>query len=148
MLQEGREWFGKYYRIGDLAKQMDISKRTVDYYTKLGLLIPVRNDSNYRLYGEEAIRILELIIHYKKLNMPLQEIKETIDLLHSCDVMNEEKFEKHCTQILEVMHHLEEELRELKPLFEKLNSQQKELLLQRMSSKGLGLAKSLQILLN
>ena len=69
------------YRIGEIAKLKNISKRTIDYYTQIGLLNPIRTDSNYRLYGEDSIQILEWVEHYKTLNMPLEEIKSSIELL-------------------------------------------------------------------
>ncbi|MGE7764939.1 MerR family transcriptional regulator [Peribacillus sp. NPDC096540] len=47
----------------------------MDYYTQIGLLDPIRKDSNYRLYGEECIQILDLVEHYKTLNMPVKEVK-------------------------------------------------------------------------
>lgn len=40
-------------RIGDLAKATGVAKRTIDYYTNLGLLQAERSRTNYRYYGEE-----------------------------------------------------------------------------------------------
>lgn len=44
------------YRIGELAKAAHISERTIDYYTKLGLISPEsRSTKNYRLYSHETL---------------------------------------------------------------------------------------------
>lgn len=45
----------RHYRIGELAVRCGLSRRTIDYYTQLGLLRPVaRTVGNYRLYGADA----------------------------------------------------------------------------------------------
>lgn len=45
----------RHFRIGELAKRCGLSRRTIDYYTQLGLLQPVgRTDGNYRLYDADA----------------------------------------------------------------------------------------------
>ncbi|WP_200231399.1 MerR family DNA-binding transcriptional regulator [Rubrivivax gelatinosus] len=42
-------------RIGDLAKQVDISVRMLRYYEQEGLLRPARTESGYRDYGEPEL---------------------------------------------------------------------------------------------
>ena len=115
---------------------MNISKRTIDYYTQIGLLNPLRTDSNYRLYGEESIRILELVEHYKNLNMPLEEIKASIELLKADHLVDQQKVEKHFDQIAMIMQHLEEEISVMKPVLQKLNQPQKEELVKKSQPKG------------
>jgi MerR family transcriptional regulator, copper efflux regulator len=143
------ETIGKYYRIGELAKMLGISKRTIDYYTQLGLLNPERTISNYRLYGEEALRTLKLIEQYKKINIPLEEIKTLICGKNSDKTnMNEFLMEKHVEQISEIMHQLDMEIKEIKPILDGLNKKQKELVANRLSNQGETLAKSLLVLFN
>jgi MerR family copper efflux transcriptional regulator len=91
------------YRIGEIAKLKNISKRTIDYYTQIGLLNPIRTDSNYRLYGEECLQILNMVEHYKNLNMPLEEIKSSIELIKSDNTIDKQKVEKHVEQIASIM---------------------------------------------
>lgn len=44
-----------HFRIGELAEHCGLSRRTIDYYTQLGLLSPVaRTSGNYRLYAADA----------------------------------------------------------------------------------------------
>jgi DNA-binding transcriptional MerR regulator len=134
------------YRIGEIAELMKISKRTIDYYTQIGLLNPIRTESNYRLYGEDSIRILELVEHYKNLNMPLEEIKASIELIKADDSLDKHKVEKHFNQIAMIMQHLEEEISVMKPVLQKLNQSQKEELFRKLSTQGITLAQTLLLL--
>jgi DNA-binding transcriptional MerR regulator len=134
------------YRIGEIAKEVNISKRTIDYYTQIGLLNPIRTDSNYRLYGEDSIRILALVEHYKNLNLPLEEIKASIELIKADHSVDNQKAEKHFNQIAMIMQHLEEEISVMKPVLQKLNQAQKEELVRKLSTQGVALAQTLLLL--
>lgn len=125
---------------------MNVSKRTIDYYTQIGLLDPQRTESNYRLYGEEAIHVLELVEHYKRLNMPLDEIKNSIELIKSLKDIDPCKLKKHFDQIADIMQHLEAEIREMKPILENLNDQQKATIMRSISPTGVTLAQTLLLL--
>ena len=134
------------YRIGEIARLKNVSKRTIDYYTQKGLLNPVRTDSNYRLYGEDSIQILELIEHYKNLNLPLADIKSSINLLQSDNLIDKEKVEKHFEQIAMIMEHLKEEIQTMDPFLQRLNRNEKELLIKKLSTQGITLAQTLLLL--
>jgi len=134
------------YRIGEIASLMNISKRTIDYYTQIGLLNPVRTDSNYRLYGEDSIHILELVDHYKTFNLPLKEIKSYIKMVHSEKTIDHEKVAKHCEQIAVLMDHLKKEIKAMEPVLQKLDRNEKEMLVNKLSLQGVTLAHSLLLL--
>jgi MerR family Zn(II)-responsive transcriptional regulator of zntA len=54
------------YRIGELAKACGVKADTLRFYEKNGLISPgIRNESGYRLYGEQDRRRLEFIIRAK-----------------------------------------------------------------------------------
>jgi MerR family copper efflux transcriptional regulator len=125
---------------------MNISKRTIDYYTQIGLLNPIRTDANYRLYGDECIKSLNLVEHYKSLNMPLEEIKSSIELIKSDSSIDNQVAEKHFEQIASIMQHLKEEIMVMEPMLQKLNHQQKEMLVNRLSIQGVTLAQTLLFL--
>lgn len=61
-----------------MAEKTNMTKRTIDHYTNLGLLIAERSDSNYRFYDETAIQLLQEIEAWKKEGMTLFEIKKLI----------------------------------------------------------------------
>lgn len=65
-------------KIGELAAICNVTKRTVDYYTNLGLLEVERSSSNYRYYDRSSIERLHFIEKCKKDGMSLDEIKKQI----------------------------------------------------------------------
>jgi MerR family transcriptional regulator, copper efflux regulator len=65
-------------KIGELAERANVTKRTIDYYTNLGLLKVERSTSNYRYYDKSAIERLHYIEQCKKDGMSLEEIKEKV----------------------------------------------------------------------
>jgi len=69
------------YKIGEIARLAGVSKRTIDYYTTLGLLRSVRSESNYRYYGGETLVRLKMIESMKMSRFTLEEIKEQLGLL-------------------------------------------------------------------
>lgn len=67
------------YTVNQLSKLAGVSGRTLRYYDQIGLLKPKRvSSSGYRIYGTEEIALLQQILFYRKLEMPLEEIKEII----------------------------------------------------------------------
>lgn len=65
----------KKYFIKDLIKYFDISRDTIRHYEKSGLILPERNNSNYRIYSEKDISDLTDILILKKLGISLKDIK-------------------------------------------------------------------------
>ncbi|MFE2752630.1 MerR family transcriptional regulator [Actinosynnema sp. NPDC059335] len=62
-------------KIGELAARAQVSPRTVDYYTSLGLLTPAkRTASNYRLYHPADVERIHLIQRLEVHGVPLDEI--------------------------------------------------------------------------
>ena len=65
--------------ISNLAKQSGLSRTALLYYDRLGLLKPQRRDPNgYRLYSAAEVRRLEQICLYRKMGVPLGEIKKLL----------------------------------------------------------------------
>ena len=61
--------------ISALAKKVNLSRSTVLYYEREGLLIPaVRDGNGYRLYGQKELTKLALIVDYRALGVPVSEI--------------------------------------------------------------------------
>ncbi|MFA9376089.1 MAG: TipAS antibiotic-recognition domain-containing protein [Lachnotalea sp.] len=56
-----------------------VSVRMLHYYDEIGLLKPSEvTDTGYRLYDEEALMMLQQILFYKELDIPLKEVKEIL----------------------------------------------------------------------
>lgn len=69
------------YTIGQLAARTDVSVETIRYYERVGMLDqPVRPESGYRRYTEDARKRLVFIRRAKGLNFTLREILELLEL--------------------------------------------------------------------
>lgn len=75
----GRYGEMKKFKIGELAELAGVSRRTIDYYTNLGLLKPERSESGYRYYTEDCLPLLKLIESMKNQRLTLDEIKGRMD---------------------------------------------------------------------
>ncbi|VAW52458.1 hypothetical protein MNBD_GAMMA05-1077 [hydrothermal vent metagenome] len=68
------------YTIGQLAKRHSISRSTLIYYDRKGILKSSgRSSSNYRAYSEGDAEKLERIIIFRNSGIPLSVIAEIID---------------------------------------------------------------------
>ncbi len=66
-------------KVGQLAKQVCLSVRTLHHYDEIGLLSPsVRTDAGHRLYNTKDISRLHRIQALKQLGLSLQQIAEII----------------------------------------------------------------------
>ncbi|WP_257720130.1 MerR family transcriptional regulator [Desulfotruncus alcoholivorax] len=75
--------------MGEIARLAGVSRRTIDYYTNLGLLEPVRSESNYRFYTDKSLLRLKIIEVLKANRFTLEEIKRYLSQLNdepSCSV--------------------------------------------------------------
>jgi DNA-binding transcriptional MerR regulator len=67
------------YSINKLAKLAGVSTRTLRYYDEKGLLSPRRISSNgYRVYGQKEVDLLQQILFFRELGVPLDEIKNIV----------------------------------------------------------------------
>jgi len=68
--------------ISKLAKRLNISRTTVLYYEKEGLLSPkYRAENGYRWYGEKEITRMEQIMAYRTNGLPVSVIRQLLDNL-------------------------------------------------------------------
>ncbi|MEI7884579.1 MAG: MerR family transcriptional regulator [Clostridia bacterium] len=81
------------YSINKLAILAGISTRTLRYYDEIKLLRPVRNStSGYRIYGETEVNLLQQILFFRELALPLEKIKV---ILSSPDFNEEQALQEH-----------------------------------------------------
>lgn len=63
-------------RINEVEQLVDITKKNIRFYEEQGLLNPARNEVNrYREYTEEDVAVLQKIKLFRKLNVPISEIR-------------------------------------------------------------------------
>lgn len=66
-----------YVKINEAEALVGITKKNIRYYESEGLLHPARDTSNgYRDYTREDIQTLKMIKVYRKLSLPIEEIKK------------------------------------------------------------------------
>ncbi len=71
-------------RIAELEQRTGVSRHTLRYYEKKGLLLEVgRRGNNYRDYSEKAVQRVGMVRQLKALGFSLKEIREVLDALRS-----------------------------------------------------------------
>jgi DNA-binding transcriptional MerR regulator len=68
--------------IGDLAREFDVTPRTIRFYEDEGLLSPGR-DGGRRIYSKRDTVRLKLILRGKRLGFSLAEVREMLELYDS-----------------------------------------------------------------
>ncbi|WP_251943716.1 MerR family transcriptional regulator [Staphylococcus sp. Marseille-Q5304] len=70
--------------IKSVAAQLDVSRNSLRYYEKEGLIGPIQRDPNgVRQYNEQDIETIYKIVHLRAMGATIKEIKS---LLHEHDV--------------------------------------------------------------
>ncbi|WP_178021836.1 MerR family transcriptional regulator [uncultured Paenibacillus sp.] len=137
----------KLYRIGELAKAADVSERTIDYYTKLGLISPEkRTQTNYRLYSAETLTRLERINQMKQEKYTLEEIREKLDQWNR--VTAEEQVTVKLSSLELHMQQLEREVKELEPLISSLQPNQAKRAFANLLPQSLACMEAIRLLMN
>ncbi len=130
-------------QIGEVAKLIGISSKTIRYYHEVGLLAePKRTEGGYRLYTAQDLLRLQRIRRLRSLGLPLERIKKILgepDHEHEQMLRNalQSLVEELTAQILE----LEERREMLKNLLAKETIDQAQPLDEKPSSLYLGLVR-------
>jgi DNA-binding transcriptional MerR regulator len=73
-MEEKKETFTS---IGEIAKKLDMSQRTIRYYEEIGLLNSIKRvEGGRRIYTDADLRRLKLIKRLKIMGMTLSEMQE------------------------------------------------------------------------
>ncbi|MDQ0273153.1 MerR family transcriptional regulator [Cytobacillus purgationiresistens] len=129
-------------KIGELAERVNLTKRTVDHYTNLGLLEAERSPSNYRYYDHSAIERLHLIEQWKSDGMSLVDIKKK---LLEKDVNEAEEIDVRELRIK--INGLKEEVSEVLAHLDKSDAQSQAFIKNKVSSESMSLIQTLLLLL-
>lgn len=137
------EW--TLYRVGELAKLSGISQRTIDYYTQLGLIHPIkRADNNYRYYNDETIHRLKRIESMKQEKFSLEEIKASLDRVDR--ITGEASVADKLTDLQLHMQQLLKEVKEIEPMLEQMKPNQAKNLYTLITPVGMACLEALLIL--
>lgn len=94
------------YYIGKVEEICKISKKTLRYYDKVGVLSPdvVHNENGYRYYSKDNMLSIPVIKYYKQSGFKLEEIK---NLIYECECSEiEENFRGKIKELEEVERNL------------------------------------------
>ncbi len=106
-----------YYTIGQVAKMQHLTISQIRYYDKQGLFpFLQRNEKGDRVFDEEALKYLEMILCLKNTSMPIQKIKQFIDwsmegestILQRLALMKQQE-----TNVLQLMQDTEKNLKKI-----------------------------------
>ncbi|MEK4093202.1 MerR family transcriptional regulator [Viridibacillus sp. FSL H8-0110] len=107
--------------ITDIAKEFDVTTRTIRYYEELGLLSPQRTDAKKRMYTNSDYAKLKLIFRGKRYGFSLEEIKEMI-LLFDKDRTGKKQLERTVAYGKLKMAEIDEKMRELQEIRDELET--------------------------
>ncbi|MET4692493.1 MerR family transcriptional regulator [Endozoicomonas lisbonensis] len=66
--------------VTQLARKYHLSRTTILYYEREGLLLPhSRSQNGYRWYGDNELKKLETILAYRSYGVPIREIASILD---------------------------------------------------------------------
>ncbi|QVY63684.1 MerR family transcriptional regulator [Cytobacillus gottheilii] len=128
--------------MGELAEIANVSKRTIDYYTSIGLIQATRSKSNYRFYSEEVLVDLRFIEECKKMHIPLEEIKRKLEMRTNREIRTVE-VEMQIDAVTLQMKQLQNEISVLMPLIKNLDEKNKNGFSKKLSLEGSALLQSL-----
>ncbi len=92
----------KPIQIGELAKQLGITTRTIRYYEEIGLM--GKNDrlgGSTRMYGRDDILRLKFILKMKAMGISLKEIQELSEIFD----INDQDFTTITPKLIEILDH-------------------------------------------
>jgi MerR family transcriptional regulator, repressor of the yfmOP operon len=89
----------EFISIGDLAKKLEMSQRTIRYYEEIGLLNSIKRvEGGRRVYTDADLRRLKLIRRLKIMGMTLSEMQE-LEAMWTIEKSNEKVLKR----LLELM---------------------------------------------
>lgn len=107
----------KIYLMNDVMEELNITRETLKYYEKIGLVEPQRTDKGYRMYDEIAVHKIKIIRDMKNVGFEYEEIK---DFLNNFSTRKgKEVFNKRVEQV-------QREIEKMKILLNELNGYEKE----------------------
>ena len=94
----------------DLERELGLSKYTLRYYEKEGLITPQRDNNGYRCYSDEDLQTLKLVKFLRSLNISIDDVKAIIHGkldFHECLKMNQIHLDHQIESLKEVKKTIE-----------------------------------------
>lgn len=116
------EQTGELFTIGDLARDLRTTTRTIRYYEECGLISPQRSDGNQRRYTRKERGRLKLIFRAKEA-FTLDEIKELFQIYeeHPDEIGEQQQFIRLCQMMERKIAQIDNQMAELAKLRSEIN---------------------------
>lgn len=113
----------------ELEKELGISKHTIFYYEKEGIVTPQRDDNGYRSYSQEDLQKLIMVKFLRNLNISVDDVKAILNNeldFKECLKINQIHLEKQIKSLEEVQGNIEMYVRKDLPMLPALQQIQRE----------------------
>ena len=98
----------KYYKIGEVSQMTGLSRDTLRYYEKIGLIRHLEKDeSGRKKYSEKDIEWIEFLKRLKTTKMSLKDIGKYADLRYEGDETSGERKKMLTKQLEKIMEEIE-----------------------------------------
>lgn len=105
-------------KIDEVSKKFGLTKDTLRYYEKIGLIVDVpKNESGQREYSEESLNHIYFIMCMRRAGLTLKQIKDYMDLYDQGDDTHDERLDI----LLAQREYLEIQMVELKETMDYMN---------------------------
>ena len=114
----------------ELEKELGISKHTIFYYEKEGIITPQRDDNGYRSYSQDDLQKLIMVKFLRNLNISIDDVKAILNNeldFKECLEINQIHLEKQIKSLEEVQENIEMYVRKDLPMLPALQQIQREI---------------------
>ena len=99
--------------IGELAKKLEMSQRTIRYYEEIGLLNSIKRvEGGRRIYTDADLRRLKLIKRLKIMGMTLSEMQE-LEAMWTIEKSNDKVLKRLLELLNNQLHRLDDRIADL-----------------------------------
>jgi len=108
------------FTIGELARRADVTRDTIRFYERVGLLPPpTRTRSGYRIFGDGDVRRVRFVREAQSIGLTLDGIQE---LLSVSEMQTPEECRRVAAQLARRIDEIDEKIRELQTFRERLEA--------------------------
>ena len=114
-----------FMKTHELEKELGISKHTIFYYEKEGIVTPQRDDNGYRSYSQDDLQKLIMVKFLRNLNISIDDVKAILNNELDLEI-NQIHLEKQIKSLEEVQENIEMYVRKDLPMLPALQQIQRE----------------------
>ena len=118
-----------FMKTHELEKELGISKHTIFYYEKEGIVTPQRDENGYRSYSQDDLQKLIMVKFLRNLNISIDDVKAILNNeldFKECLEINQIHLEKQIKSVEEVQENIEMYVRKDLPMLPALQQIQRE----------------------